>query len=127
MTKILVDELCPLTVQSERFALQVVEPDSPVALQPVVVSVDYARATDTYTDATGNAFPGGGVSLPLELRVTGPGQTRSRVFRLFAPDEVSFVPDRAGDWTVAIRESAHNLYWGAVTVSVAGDNITEGT
>ena len=122
MSRILLDEVSPITVQSERISITKTEPLSVRAFDDVALAVDYSRCFESYTDAE-NEYPGGGVVLPLELRITGPNGTRTRIFSLFAPNELFFRPDEGGTWVVTLRETAHNLYWGTITVEVAGDAI----
>lgn len=122
MSRILLDEVSPITVQSERISITKIEPLVVLAHDDVALVVDYSRCFENYSDAE-NEFPGGGVMLPLELRVTGPSGTRTRTFSLFAPTELFFRPDEGGTWVITLRETAHNLFWGTITVEVAGDVI----
>lgn len=108
------DELSPAYVRGNGIVLSLADPDdTPRAFRLVAIAVDY-----------GNAEPEG-VSLPLEMRVTGPSETSAlppKVFRRVAPGEISFRPTEGGTFTVALYEVAHNLFVGQLSIDVAGES-----
>lgn len=109
----LIDELSPLTVGSERIALSPADPLTPArAFAPFSVTVDYALCAPE------------GVVLPLEMIVTSPTKSKRTLFRRLAPTELTIHPDEGGPWIVVLREDAHNRWWGRLAIDVDGDQLT---
>lgn len=71
-----------------------------------------------------------GLVLPLVLTVTAPRvATRGRApavtyFRRTVPESFSFTPREGGEHLVTLAEVNHNLFWGALVIDVAGDQLT---
>lgn len=108
----LIDELSPLSVGSERIALAPADPLTPArAFSPFSVAVDYALCDPE------------GVVLPLEMVVTSPSKSTRTLFRRVVPTELTIHPDEGGPWIVVLREHAHNLWWGRLAIDVDGDRL----
>ena len=106
------DELAPDANQQPLIALQLADPNAiPQAHQPVTIAVD---SSATLPD---------GLCLPLEVTVTGPS-ARSflrKVDYRRVRTSFTFTPKEGGRHTVAMREIAHNLWWGSLDLEVQGD------
>lgn len=108
----LIDELSPLSVGSERIALSPTDPLTPPrAFTPYSISVDLALCDPQ------------GVVLPLEMIVTSPSRSKRTLFRRLVPVELTIHPDEGGQWIVVLREVAHNRWWGRLALDVDGDRL----
>lgn len=114
-----VDEISPSTCGEDRIGLTLSQSTpKPTAFEGVVIEIDYDRCAPE------------GVMLPLELVIVGPSGVATyqrRVFRRFAPIDVAFRPREGGPHLVRLGEAHHNRWYGALTLDVAGNRLTEGT
>jgi len=107
------DELAPTYLREQRITLTLDESIvAPAARRSILVNVDYSDADPE------------GVSPPLILEVQGPS-AQSYVRRVFhtPPDSIVFIPQEGGTHQVTLREAAHNYWYGALRISVAGELI----
>lgn len=110
-----IEDFSPDTIGANRFKLSLDESTlTPSAGVAVIINVDYSAA-----DAEG------GVVLPLELIIQAPTVDgyRRRLLTRSKLDQVVVIPVSAGPHMVMVRETAHNLAFGAITFDVAGDPI----
>ena len=109
------DELSPGYVKERRIKLSL-DPNTgvPRARQSVVIFVDYADALPE------------GIVLPLILEVQGPSALsyETRSFVRNAPQSLVVTPKEGGDYTVILRENAHNRWWGSVKFTAQGDQLS---
>ena len=106
-----IDDLSPATVGESLIGLSL-SPETTTALvgQLIVVVVDYSKCP-------------GGVILPLDMIIQGPTDVSyvEKVFRKTLPLELAFVPIASGLHLVALREQAHNRWFGSLRIDVKGD------
>ena len=109
-----IDEISPRTYGEDRLRLTLTDPRQILrAFAPVLISVDYVAALPE------------GIVLPLEFTVTAPSDVNSTrmVFRRFAPNELAFTPREGGSYLIRLAEMWHNLWWGRLTLEIAGDRL----
>jgi hypothetical protein len=111
----LLDELCPAFVGARSLLLQVTDLAPARAFSPVQLSV----AIDPIAVEAASA----GLIPPIELTITAPSRSGffRHVYRRAAPRLITFTPREGGEHLVRLREVGHNLVWGALVVSVAGE------
>ncbi len=111
-----IDQLSPAYIGEDKITLEL-DPStsSPRVFQSVQVNVDYSPADPS------------GVVLPLELIVQGPTKASfiEKVFRKFAPENISFKPIAAGEHLILLREVAHNRWVGRLRIQVSGDSFEQ--
>src|SRR5262245_19613553 len=108
----LIDELCPDYVGERRLALSLASLDSPPrAFAAIELVVDYTAALPD------------GIVLPLELTIASPSPSNfvRRHFLRSRPSSLAFIPQEGGRHLVRLTEVAHNRWWGALTIDVAGE------
>jgi hypothetical protein len=108
----LLDELSPRYMREDRIDVTLdASVTSPSAFDSILVNASYARCLPE------------GVVLPLILEVFGPSaQSYQRhEFARVAPSSFVFRPVEGGRHRVILREAAHNRWWGALSVDVAGE------
>ena len=106
------DDVCPSYVGDQRISLELAAwAGAPRAFAPVVISVDFTKATP------------GGVVMPLVFTVASPSSTAfiRRFVRRVLPSALSFTPREGGRHLVRLGELAHNHWWGSLLVIVEGD------
>lgn len=113
------DILSPATIGSEKIGLKVDAGSKLLANNPITVNIDYSRADVD-----------GGIVLPLIIAlvpVSDPEKTEfvERQFKLTRPDSFTFTVERAGEYLIVARESAHNRWVGRVRLVVEGDPFTQ--
>lgn len=109
------DEISPRNYGEDRLRLQLSAPNQVLrAFEPIILSVDYSRALPE------------GIVLPLEFAVTAPSDVNSvrKVYRRFAPTELTFTPREGGSHLIRISELWHNYWWGRLTLEIAGDRLS---
>lgn len=73
-----------------------------------------------------NVFGTEGLSLPLEMLITGPSAATGRrppkrhTYRKLIPSRVSFIPREGGEHLVVLREQNNDRTWGYLLVTVTG-------
>lgn len=111
----ILDDICPPAIGARAIVLAPADLTPPRAFAPVdlLVTIHVANTQALQT----------GLSVPLELVVTAPSPSGfvRRFYRRVVPSRVTFTPQEGGDHTVRLRELGHNEWWGAYTVSVAGE------
>ncbi len=111
------DAIAPSYVKERRISLQL-DPSAsePTANTSLVVLVNYSDALPE------------GISLPLVMEVQGPSSAsyQRRGFLRSAPLSLVVTPREGGLYTVILREAAHNRWWGSVSFTARGDQLTRG-
>jgi len=114
------DDLSPRSLGTRRLTLTLsAETQVLAAFRPLTVDVDYSAAAPE------------GVVLPLEMTIVGPRGATERSPRFFArhfyrrtrPSSLTFIPTEGGDYLVRVAEVGHNRWWGALALSVTGDDL----
>lgn len=106
-----IDEISPSYVREKRLDLTL-EPGAVArAFQPLLISVSSDRALPE------------GIMLPVLLEIQGPsaGSYQRREFTRTMPATFIFTPREGGPHQVTLREVAHNLWWGSLTLDVEGE------
>jgi hypothetical protein len=113
MAETTLDELSPVYVRDKRLDLALEPGAKAAAGRPLLVTVSYARALPA------------GVMLPLVLEVQGPSAASylRREYTRAAPSAVIFTPQEGGQFTVTLREAAHNRWFGTLNLTVEGELI----
>lgn len=65
-----------------------------------------------------------GVCFPVEFTVTTPTKLVRRVFRRVLPSQVTYTPREGGVHLFRIAEIGHNLWFGALSVTIGGAPLT---
>lgn len=89
---------------------------TPRQFQIVTIDVDYSGCDPA------------GVVLPLEFTVSsesGAAVFQRKIFRHFAPRQLSFVPREGGAHLIRFGEQHHNRWFGALTVDVLGERVNQ--
>ncbi len=110
------EELSPRTLREDRIDLELDASVTTVAaFSSVLVNVSYSRTLPQ------------GVLLPLIFEVQGPSAEsyQKRVFYRHAPSSLVFTPVEGGPHLVALREAAHNRWWGRLHLDVEGERLDE--
>lgn len=108
----LIDLLVPANVGAANIKLKIARPFDPRRAFHAI-DLDVELLADALTS---------GLSLPLEMTVTAPsGKLTRNIFRRVVPSQISFTPQEGGQHLVRLREDAHNLWWGALVIEVAGE------
>lgn len=112
-----IDTISPLEVGEDRISVTLDPASLVVEGKPISVQFDYA-----------DADVDGGVVLPLVVSVQpafgdGAGFQRD-VFRSNRPSQFTFLVDKAGEYLITIRESAHNQWQGRLLLNVEGNRFT---
>ena len=110
-----IDEISPRYYGEDRLGLELTIPNQLLrAFEPVLISIDYSRALPE------------GIVLPLEFTVTAPTEANNirRVYRRFAPVDLTFTPREGGSHLVRLGELWHNGYWGRLVLPIDGDPIS---
>jgi hypothetical protein len=109
----LVNELVPDFIGRQYIKLTLARP---LDLRRAFHAIDINVALET-------AAQEAGLVLPLEMTVTSPSQSgfRRHVYQRVVPSQLSFTPQEGGQHLIRLREVAHNAWWGAIVVVVAGE------
>lgn len=114
-----VDEVSPVSYGQDLIKLTLSLQTQVVrAFEACIVEVDYAAALPA------------GVVLPLEFTVSsesGAALFQRRVFRRFAPSQLTFVPREGGVVLVRLAEQHHNRWFGSLQLLVEGSPTRQGT
>jgi len=112
-----IDTVSPLEVGEDRIVITLDPTTLAIEGTPIAVLFDYTDADED-----------GGVVLPLLVSVQpafGNGEGfQQKTFRLTRPRQFTFLVDKAGQYLITIRESAHNKWQGRLLLDVDGNRFT---
>jgi hypothetical protein len=111
-----IDELVPEGTGDRLIKLELRRPFEILrAFSPIELSVTVLSAA---TDA--------GIAVPLELTIMSPNKQffRRILYQRVVPSVVAFTPQEGGRHLIRLAETAHNSWWGAITLPIEGARST---
>jgi len=110
-----IEDFSPDTIGADRFKLSLDESTlTPTAGVGVIINVDYSAA-----DAEGGVV----LAARADLQAPTVDGYRRRLLTRAKLEQIVITPSRQASTLVMVRETAHNLAFGAITFDVAGDPI----
>lgn len=108
------DELDPPEVGQPLIVLALLDPEQPLrAFSAIPVTIALTGAASDV-----------GVVFPVEFTVTTPTKLVRRVFRRVLPSQVTYTPREGGEHLFRIAEIGHNLWFGALSLTIGGAPLT---